>query len=670
MEKQGIAGGIQYYRPISLVCRLRMDYEDVVVRPALERVHNRVVDIAQGGFRRKRSTLDQLFNINELIVKYPGMNAVYLDIKAAYDCVNRELLWSSLYALGHDNDQFRSIVIPLLRTLFDHNRAYLLVNGSRSDPISVTRGLLQGTVLAPMLFNLAINSLPKELRDQYAGVTIDGVKINSLLTADDTALLNRDLPVLREMANYCHEWGLRKGIEFQPSKCVAVGEPNMDISMGGKLIKQEPSAKYLGMWVTKEGVDMATSIGARIKGARQMLQFLRSRGFNGYGFRSLASLRLYPTFVRSKVEYGLALRPLTTKEMIPLQKLQDQALRTMFSVARSTSAAGLNLITATWPIEDRVRFLNASYMRKLHHDVDRNNLTALIYRSQVCPNPAAHSASFVHQSLRNNPRLKDRRMQWMPLVMLPMVADQYPEPVIGRPPRTPQIPPKLRTAWLEEALARMRDKTKSHTAKILAVSAKCHPVISSGSLFRRTQQRAILVWLLGRVATHQECKKCKDDGRNEELSRAHAVECAGVTPDLKAAFGGHLTANAQQATHNATCIDVAISRLKFYERESNRINAVVHAIEQIRTICAGQRAFYDPSEATPDEEWQAIQRIMDQHEQERQSEGESEEEEPLHPGMMAKAQEIVQQCHRQRAPRPMTDRYRGGRRRALPRQVR
>ena len=103
-KKKGSREEIQYYRPISLICRLRMDYEDVVVRPALERIHNRVVDIAQGGFRRKRSTLDQLFNLNELIAKYPDMNAVYLDIKAAYDCVNRELLWSSLHALGHDND--------------------------------------------------------------------------------------------------------------------------------------------------------------------------------------------------------------------------------------------------------------------------------------------------------------------------------------------------------------------------------------------------------------------------------------------------------------------------------------------------------------------------------------------------------------------------------------
>ena len=186
--------------------------------------------------------------------------------------------------------------------------------------------------------------------------------------------------------------------------------------MGGKAIKQEPSAKYLGMWVTSRGVDMAASIADRLKGAQRMLQFLRSRGFNGYGFRYLASLRLYPTFVRSKVEYGLALRPLTTKEALPLQKLQDQALRTMFTLARSTSVAGMHLLTATWPIEDRCRFLNASYMRKLHHDTDRNNLTVLIYRSQVCPAPDANSTSFVHQSLRNNPKLKDRRALWSVLL--------------------------------------------------------------------------------------------------------------------------------------------------------------------------------------------------------------------------------------------------------------
>ena len=152
-----------------------------------------------------------------------------------------------------------------------------------------------------------------------------------------------------------------------------------------------------------------------------------------------------------------------------------------------------------------------------------------------------------------------------------------------------------------------------------------------------------------------------------ELSWAHAIECAQVTQDLEATFGGRLIPNEHQAAHESTCLDVAIGRLKFYEREANKIDAVVRAIEQIRTICAGQKAFYDASEATPAEEWQDIERLVQEADG-----GEADEEEPLDPEMMATAQAIVLRSHARRQaqqqPRPPRNRYQGGRRRTIPRQ--
>jgi hypothetical protein len=90
--------------------------------------------------------------------RIPNAVVIFLDLKAAYDTVPREVLWSQF---PRTDDQHS--LICLLRALFDSNAAQLVVGGQRSDDISATRGLLQGSSLSPVLFNLFIDSLVEEI---------------------------------------------------------------------------------------------------------------------------------------------------------------------------------------------------------------------------------------------------------------------------------------------------------------------------------------------------------------------------------------------------------------------------------------------------------------------------------------------------------------------------
>ncbi|KAJ3218663.1 hypothetical protein HDU67_004716 [Dinochytrium kinnereticum] len=129
---------------------------------------------------------------------FPEVKALYLDIKAAYDTVDRRLLWSLFAEIPPDNasrqlvDKTRQFVILLLRCLFDFNFATFLILGRSSPLIPALSGLLQGTVLAPLLFNLYMNSLPNGLRS-LAGAPLfrfGGARLNSLLFADDTVIFS------------------------------------------------------------------------------------------------------------------------------------------------------------------------------------------------------------------------------------------------------------------------------------------------------------------------------------------------------------------------------------------------------------------------------------------------------------------------------------------------
>ena len=65
-----------------MVCRLRMGYEDVVVRlPWIKLDESTISRIAQGDFRRKQSMTEQLFNINELDAEYLDMSTLILKLR-------------------------------------------------------------------------------------------------------------------------------------------------------------------------------------------------------------------------------------------------------------------------------------------------------------------------------------------------------------------------------------------------------------------------------------------------------------------------------------------------------------------------------------------------------------------------------------------------------------
>ena len=254
----------------------------------------------------------------------------------------------------------------------------------------------------------------------------------------------------------------------------------------------------------------------------------------------------------------------------------------------------------------------------------------------------------------------------MPLVLLPPLQPQYPEPPVGKPKPPRQIPIKLRNAWTVEALTRARDKSKSHVARILAAGPHAHPIITSKDHLRRPQQRALLVWILGRVAYHQACEKCDQDNQVAELSRAHAVMCANVTEAIETAFGGPLHGNNLQTTNHATVLDIAISKLQFKLGDAARTNAIVSAIEKIRTLCAGQRRFEDASSASAQEEAQAVL----QYARQLAPGGDRDEndEDPLVPDIVDKAARYHN--HQLRKQQRQMERRRqdqGGRPRTIPR---
>ncbi|KAI8836320.1 hypothetical protein BC829DRAFT_365221 [Chytridium lagenaria] len=88
------------------------------------------------------------------------------------------------------------------------------------------------------------------------------------------------------------------------------------------------------MMMAGSGVDLVASLTPRIAAARRMIGWTKSIGMNSMGWRPQMSIRIYKTFIRPIMEYGIALAPLQHHTLESLQRVQNTALRCLFGVPR------------------------------------------------------------------------------------------------------------------------------------------------------------------------------------------------------------------------------------------------------------------------------------------------------------------------------------------------
>ena len=156
-KRKGPMDDCNNYRGISLISH----NSKLLERMLLERLEpglEEYVPINQYGFKKKCGTADAI-----LISKLLGNSAYnqrmsdircYVDLTKAYDKVNRELLWKILRRLGIPDR-----LVNLIISFHEGASAQAQVNGVLSSPFPLQRGLKQGSVLSPILFNIFFGAL-------------------------------------------------------------------------------------------------------------------------------------------------------------------------------------------------------------------------------------------------------------------------------------------------------------------------------------------------------------------------------------------------------------------------------------------------------------------------------------------------------------------------------
>ena len=152
---------IENYRPISNLCSSSKVFEKLIMKRINNIQESQMVDLtgnAQHGFKKCRSTATAGLTVQSILSRsmdnneYAMMSS--LDLSAAFDVVNIELLLKRLKILGMPIN-----LIDLIRAWLSERKYYVTVNGKCSMFYDLQSGIIQGSILGPFLYSIYMSPL-------------------------------------------------------------------------------------------------------------------------------------------------------------------------------------------------------------------------------------------------------------------------------------------------------------------------------------------------------------------------------------------------------------------------------------------------------------------------------------------------------------------------------
>ena len=133
----------------------------IILRRISDKI-NREVGDEQAGYRKNSGTREGIFNLKMIVEKYieaqKDIYACFIDYSKAFDTVNHEKLIECLKTTDIDQSD-----IALIANLSWERDTKIRIGNDMSESVKIKRGVRQGCVLSPSLFNLYTEQFSNKL---------------------------------------------------------------------------------------------------------------------------------------------------------------------------------------------------------------------------------------------------------------------------------------------------------------------------------------------------------------------------------------------------------------------------------------------------------------------------------------------------------------------------
>ncbi|GFU46495.1 probable RNA-directed DNA polymerase from transposon X-element [Trichonephila clavipes] len=356
------------YRPIALTsCLCKTLKRMVNARLVYQLEKNKCIPLFQSGFRKGRSTLDNIITLENKIrnafVRRNHLVSIFFDIEKAYDRTWRYGILRTLFNFG-----LRGNLPTFIKTFLNLRTFRVRLGGTLSAPFTQAEGVPQGSILSVTLFICHISSILNILSPSIqASLYVDDLQISC--EGSDMRMIERQL---QTAVNNIIKWCDNNGHSISASKSCCVHfcrkrgiHPDPEIRIRDIQIPVVPDVRFLGVIFDRRLTFLPHILHLR-KRCEKSLNLLKVLSNTSWGADRTSLLRVYQAIVLSRIDYGcVAYGSACNSTLQKLDPVHHMALRICSGAFRTSPVHSLYVNCHQLPLDLRRRKLSLAFYFKI-----------------------------------------------------------------------------------------------------------------------------------------------------------------------------------------------------------------------------------------------------------------------------------------------------------------
>ena len=334
IHKKGDNQECKNYRGISLLSIVGKVFMKIIqtrLRKHCEQINRE----EQAGFRPGRGCCDQIFTIRQLMEERIRCGQrtviVFIDFKSAFDCIHWPVLWETLEA-----EHVSRKIVALLQSAYNDSSSQVRVRNELSEEFAIKTGVRQGDVVSPLLFNIVINAIMRQVFQNKRGVQYSkNGFVTDLMFADDSAIFTSTdeeaTNTLSDIARIAQGYGLK--INSDKTKVLATDGSQATVHLEGTQIEQVREFRYLGSLVQESQIAATSEILSRIGQATTAFASLKWCLWKRAKISIRTKIRLFRALILPVLLYGSETWTVLKSDLNKLEVFQMRCLRQILGIS-------------------------------------------------------------------------------------------------------------------------------------------------------------------------------------------------------------------------------------------------------------------------------------------------------------------------------------------------